>query len=431
MNPNEIAAYKALEQAQQAIRQGNKALARQFAEEAVRMAPDLEDAWLLMGASAPSAADSVACLRTALELNPASERAQKGLAWAESRLQKEEQQRAAAAPVSLSPPAEEKKTEPTQPVRVTPVEMAATAEDEEDTVQPVAALPLPVSEPQAAPKAEKSKKTSKRSRYAYAALLLLLLCGVLAFAISQGVTPASAFINSGMFAAQDAGPAWAAADVTKPTYTLEPSPTTAFTATSTATATESPTPTATFTATATATATVTDTPTITNTPLPSDTPSITPTSEASPTALPTDTSVPTALIPTQSAPQVKNTTGTVTGAGEHWIDVNLSQQMVYAYEGNTLVASFVVSTGTWQYPTVTGQYRVYIKYRYKDMSGPGYFLPDVPYTMFFYKGYALHGTYWHNNFGTPMSHGCVNLTISDAEWLYNFSSVGTLVNVHY
>ena len=64
------------------------------------------------------------------------------------------------------------------------------------------------------------------------------------------------------------------------------------------------------------------------------------------------------------------------------------------------------------------------------MSGPGYFLPGVPFTMYFYKGYGLHGTYWHNNFGTPMSHGCVNLTIPDSEWLYGFASIGTLVNVH-
>ncbi len=117
--------------------------------------------------------------------------------------------------------------------------------------------------------------------------------------------------------------------------------------------------------------------------------------------------------------------------GAHWIDVDLSQQRVYAYAGDTLVNSFVVSTGTWQTPTVTGKYKVWIKLRSSDMSGPGYYLPDVPYIMYFYKGYGFHGTYWHNNFGTPMSHGCVNLTISDAEWLYNFSSVGTVVNVHY
>jgi lipoprotein-anchoring transpeptidase ErfK/SrfK len=118
-------------------------------------------------------------------------------------------------------------------------------------------------------------------------------------------------------------------------------------------------------------------------------------------------------------------------SGEHWIDVDLSQQRVYAYSGDTVVNSFVVSTGTWQTPTVTGKYKVWIKLRSTDMSGPGYYLPDVPYVMYFYKGYGLHGTYWHNNFGTPMSHGCVNLTIADAEWLYNFSAVGTVVNVHY
>jgi lipoprotein-anchoring transpeptidase ErfK/SrfK len=119
------------------------------------------------------------------------------------------------------------------------------------------------------------------------------------------------------------------------------------------------------------------------------------------------------------------------GAGERWIDVDLSQQRLYAYEGDTLIRSFVVSTGTWQTPTVTGRYKVWIKLRSAPMSGPGYYLPDVPYIMYFYKGYGIHGTYWHNNFGTPMSHGCVNMTIPDAEWVYNFSVVGTVVNVHY
>ena len=113
-----------------------------------------------------------------------------------------------------------------------------------------------------------------------------------------------------------------------------------------------------------------------------------------------------------------------------WIEVDLSQQIVYAYEGDQIVTSFLVSTGTWAHPTVTGEFHIYVKYLYADMRGPGYNLPDVPYTMYFYDGYALHGTYWHHNFGTPMSHGCVNLETSDAEWLYNFSDVGTLVYVH-
>ncbi len=115
---------------------------------------------------------------------------------------------------------------------------------------------------------------------------------------------------------------------------------------------------------------------------------------------------------------------------ERWIDVDLSEQRLYAYEGERLVNSFVVSTGTWQYPTVTGQYRIYVKYRYTDMAGPGYYLPNVPYTMYFYRGYGIHGTYWHNNFGTPMSHGCINMRTEEAGWLFNWASVGTLVNIH-
>jgi len=90
-----------------------------------------------------------------------------------------------------------------------------------------------------------------------------------------------------------------------------------------------------------------------------------------------------------------------------------------------------VSTGKPGYDTPIGEYEIWIKFLSTDMRGADYYTKDVPYTMYFYKGYAIHGTYWHNNFGTPMSHGCVNLTIPDAEWVYNFASVGTLVNVHY
>ncbi|MBC7875713.1 MAG: L,D-transpeptidase [Anaerolineales bacterium] len=138
-----------------------------------------------------------------------------------------------------------------------------------------------------------------------------------------------------------------------------------------------------------------------------------------------DTPTPEYAAATAAPKPPAQTTG-----GGRWIEVNLSEQRVYAYEGDTLINSFVVSTGTWQTPTVTGNFKIWIKVRSQAMSGPGYYLPDVPYVMYFYKDYGLHGAYWHNNFGTPMSHGCVNLTISDAEWLYNFASVGTVVNVH-
>ncbi|PWH20449.1 MAG: hypothetical protein DDG59_00250 [Anaerolineae bacterium] len=120
------------------------------------------------------------------------------------------------------------------------------------------------------------------------------------------------------------------------------------------------------------------------------------------------------------------------GVGENdpWIEVDLSSQTSHAYIGRTWVRSFLVSTGTWQHPTVTGVYRIYVKYRYANMSGPDYFLPNVPYVMYFYKGYGLHGTYWHQNFGVPMSHGCVNYSIADAAWLFDFASIGTVVFIH-
>lgn len=133
-------------------------------------------------------------------------------------------------------------------------------------------------------------------------------------------------------------------------------------------------------------------------------------------------------LPTSAAPKPAVASS---GNGTRWIDVDLTNQRVYAYEGDTVVNSFIVSTGTWLTPTVTGQFNIYVKYRSNKMSGPGYYLPDVPYIMYFHGSYGLHGTYWHNNFGTPMSHGCVNLTIDDAGWLYNWASVGTVVNVHY
>lgn len=118
------------------------------------------------------------------------------------------------------------------------------------------------------------------------------------------------------------------------------------------------------------------------------------------------------------------------GADERWIDIDISEQTLRAFEGDQLVQTFSVSTGTWHHPTVIGQFNIWIKFRHDDMRGPGYFFEDVPYTMYFHKGYGIHGTYWHNNFGTPMSHGCVNMKIKDAAWLFEFASLGTMVNVH-
>jgi LysM repeat protein len=120
-----------------------------------------------------------------------------------------------------------------------------------------------------------------------------------------------------------------------------------------------------------------------------------------------------------------------TSSAGKWIDINLSTQTLTAYVGQTPVFRARVSTGTWRHPTVVGTFRVYVKYVSTRMRGPGYDLPNVPYTMYFYAGYGIHGTYWHNNFGTPMSHGCVNMRTADARWLFNWAPVGTKVVTHY
>ena len=133
-----------------------------------------------------------------------------------------------------------------------------------------------------------------------------------------------------------------------------------------------------------------------------------------------------------SAVQPPSTPTTPTsGYSGRWIDVDLSAQKLTAYEGSTPVRSTLVSTGLPRTPTPTGRYRIYVKYVFDDMAGPGYYLPKVPYVMYFYRGYSLHGTYWHANFGQPMSHGCVNLPTSEARWLYSWAPVGTPVYIHY
>lgn len=113
------------------------------------------------------------------------------------------------------------------------------------------------------------------------------------------------------------------------------------------------------------------------------------------------------------------------------IFVKLSEQRVYFYQNGVLLKSVVVSTGLPATPTVTVDYRIYVKYRSQTMYGPGYYLPDVPYVMYFYLGYGLHGTYWHSNWGRPMSHGCVNMPTEEARWLYNWAEVGTSVRVRW
>lgn len=114
------------------------------------------------------------------------------------------------------------------------------------------------------------------------------------------------------------------------------------------------------------------------------------------------------------------------------IVVSLSQQMMWAYEGETVVLSSLVSTGKPGFETPPGTFQILVKKEIEDMEGliggEYYNVPQVPDVMYFTDvGHAFHGTYWHNNFGTPMSHGCVNLPMDVAAWLYDWTPIGTVV----
>lgn len=113
---------------------------------------------------------------------------------------------------------------------------------------------------------------------------------------------------------------------------------------------------------------------------------------------------------------------------DKWISVDLDHQRLYAWEGNKLLKRFAISSGKAKTPTVTGAFRIWAKVSSQTMQGGSraagdyYNLPNVQWVQYFYRDYALHGAYWHNKFGTPTSHGCINLTNTDAKWLFDWAS---------
>jgi lipoprotein-anchoring transpeptidase ErfK/SrfK len=116
------------------------------------------------------------------------------------------------------------------------------------------------------------------------------------------------------------------------------------------------------------------------------------------------------------------------------IVVSISQQMLWAYKGDQVVLNSYVSTGRSGFDTPLGSFAVLSKLPSQTMEGviggEYYNVPDVPWVLYFTNsGHALHGTYWHNNFGTPMSHGCINLPMDIAAWLYDWAPLGTPVLV--
>lgn len=308
---------------------------------------------------------SLSFLKRALEANPSSSRARQGVHWALQRKRKS------------TPPQGQ-----TSPTRTLAGKRAL-----EDTSKTV------LKKTTSSPKQKTTRQAARRKPNLLPPLIFSALAVVAVFCMAITLWLA---LSQNWVVMAGVGP------ITKPEDAL-------FKPSLTPTLTNTPTSTPTSTPTQTPTSTVTLTPTETPTEIPTETP----------TPLPTETPVqqPSIAMPDAAA------------NGERWIEVVLSQQTLNAYQGDQIINSFIISSGTWMYPTVTGSYPIYAKYRYSTMAGPDYYLPNVPYAMYFYRGYALHGTYWHNNFGTPMSHGCVNLRTDDAAWLYEWASIGTLVNV--
>jgi lipoprotein-anchoring transpeptidase ErfK/SrfK len=413
MNERFVRSREAVMHARDALRHGDLTQARQWAERAADLAPQSEDPWLILAAVA-SPRESMNFIRKALQANPQSPRARKGMEWALARLR--------GTPEAVVDPVERKQAEGAilpALVRQAQVSRQVTTEGSGEAV-----LKDPA-------RIEYRKNTIQR-RLLIPILLLVMGCMVFGFAAWSAVTSpvmASILRMSGVSRAQSPHQSFAKVEIPKPTYTVIPDELALLEPTAISTESLAIEPSAIPSELPTILPTDVPPPTATSIPEPTFTPEATSTPGTLYAEIVADTPTSEYIAPTASVAE-QNVPSALASSGVHWIDVDLSQQRVYAYAGDTIVNSFIVSTGTWQTPTVTGKFKIWIKLRSTDMAGPGYYLPDVPYTMYFYKGYALHGTYWHNNFGTPMSHGCVNLSIPDAAWLYDFSYEGTVVNVH-
>lgn len=121
---------------------------------------------------------------------------------------------------------------------------------------------------------------------------------------------------------------------------------------------------------------------------------------------------------------------------ELWFEINLSEQYMTVWVGNEVILGTYVSTGREGFDTPPGTFYINTKLESQTMEGvlggEYYNVPDVPWVMYFTDvGHAIHGAYWHNNFGSVMSHGCVNLPVDTAAYLYSITPIGTRVEIHY
>lgn len=122
--------------------------------------------------------------------------------------------------------------------------------------------------------------------------------------------------------------------------------------------------------------------------------------------------------------------------GERWIEINLQEQVLLVYDSGRLVFATLISSGSPPFYTQPGVFQIYKMLEYDRMSGAFeadksdyYYLEDVPYIMYYDQLRALHGAYWNNYLGDRGSHGCVNLSVADAHWLYDWAKIGDWVYV--
>jgi lipoprotein-anchoring transpeptidase ErfK/SrfK len=117
-------------------------------------------------------------------------------------------------------------------------------------------------------------------------------------------------------------------------------------------------------------------------------------------------------------------------SNKRWIQIKLSKQQLIAWQGNKPVYAIKVSTGKASTPTLPGTFEIQFKRRTYRMKGTDYDVPNVPYILYYDGNYAIHGAYWHRKFGTPVSHGCTNLAVDHAKWLFDWASEGTPVVIN-
>jgi len=151
-----------------------------------------------------------------------------------------------------------------------------------------------------------------------------------------------------------------------------------------------------------------------------------------------DTSIPVTFTPvpytTDAVVQPSHPAPPAGSASTHWADVNLTRQTVTLMNGSTPGQTFTVSSGKASTPTPTGTFHVYAQVPLQPMRGCDadgcWDYENVHWATWFYQDYGFHEAYWRNDFGTPVSHGCINMKLADAKAVYDWLGIGDAVDIH-